>query len=537
MNYTQQDLQNLAKIISDPISWAEWLLRDPVSGEKFKANFVQKQILSRKERRVVLRVSRRTGKTISLTILALWAASVNKNYQVLIICPGDAHISELFEALRKYINATPEIKETVARDISSPNNQITFTNGSTIKGKTAGSSSSSDGVGLRGKGADLVLIDEAAYLKDGDFSAINPIIEGDKHRRSPVRTFAASTPKQDHNRFYQWCTEENNGWVQIHIPITENPDFTIEDIRSIKSLHTEREWALEYLCEFPDTGDNVFSPKDIDAAKTDYRYMDLNDPEIVRNYRRPSGARITFGVDWDTVQAGVNIAVLEAHVGVNKYREEVKKQFGEYIQLAAVSRIIALNELFNPDYIYVDQGYGQPQVEMLHKYGDENPNSGLKQKVIMVQFAQNIPIVDPVDGKKVNRQFKSLMLYYMCKAFESHIIQFDSEDKQFDKQLKEYKVIAAGANRISTTRRNEHIIDAVGLAMFGQMYHFDNPFKFEAAKEIVYVRPPKHIKSEKSIEREKEYFKEMNKVIHDKRVYNLYGRGNQSSKPFSRSSF
>ena len=47
----------------------------------------------------------------------------------------------------------------------------------------------------------------------------------------------------------------------------------------------------------------------------------------------------------------------------------------------AVNMIIQVNDLYKPSWIYVDRGYGDYQLERLHIYGDENPSSGLKNKV------------------------------------------------------------------------------------------------------------------------------------------------------------
>lgn len=53
----------------------------------------------------------------------------------------------------------------------------------------------------------------------------------------------------------------------------------------------------------------------------------------------------------------------------------------EYSYDAAVNLIIELNEIYNPSYIYCDAGSGEYQIERLHIYGDEHPQTGLKNKV------------------------------------------------------------------------------------------------------------------------------------------------------------
>lgn len=167
----KQDIQDLIEVFSSPLSWAEAFLHDPNTGNLFKANYVQRKILTAKGPWVVIRVPRRQGKSYSLSVLALWACLVHSNYKVLIIAPEEGQVSEFFEYVRNFLSVNPDIKAEVIENTKSPN-KIKFSNNSTISGKTTGASSNRQGVGLRGKGADLIVLDEAAYLREGDFRTV-----------------------------------------------------------------------------------------------------------------------------------------------------------------------------------------------------------------------------------------------------------------------------------------------------------------------------------------------------------------------------
>jgi len=528
---TEEELALLVPILESPLKWAEAFLKNPETGDPFVANYVEKQILGCDKDRVVIRVARRTGKSYSLSILAIWACMVHKYYNVVIFCPDDTKVTELFGVIDGFIDSTPVVNEAISESTKSPH-YIKFKNGSTIKGKTLGSSSKKEGVGARSLGAHLLILDEAAYMSDGDFSAINAIIAGDKYKDG-VRTFAASTPTEFHGVYYSMCKDDSGTWHEIHIPITENPDFTEEDValRKSLSLGSEREWILEYLAEFIDAGMNAFKNSDIDTAMTDYTYAN-------KGYAASSAYR-AMGVDWDKYQAGVNIVIVETVIGQSKYRiiyrEEVPRS--EYTLTMATERIIALNDSFKPDHIYVDRGYGEQAVEILKLYGKKNPGTKLQEKIKGFNFNENVDLVDPITGKGIKRQFKTTMLNVIFRLFEDKQFEFSQYDKQFEKQLRGYKIIGSGPNTIKTTRLNEHIIDACGLACYALHSNYKDDIKFIPTNMVYVTKPPKVVPSKSTIEKDKDLFSNMKSAFTDKRVYANMGRGSLSQKYPGRSKF
>jgi len=529
----QRNLLNLARILENPLLWAEAILKDPGSGENFVANHVERLILTAKEPRVVVRVHRRAGKSYSLSILALWACMVHHYYDVLIVCPRDDQVSELFETIESFINSTAALAESISEKTKSPH-LIKFKNGSTIKGKTTGSSSNGEAIGIKGKGANLVIIDEAAYLADGDFKTLTPIILGDKYKNKDgksVRTFAASTPNSQQGRYYSWCHDTTGEWREIHVSITDNPDYTEEERDLRRSLSTDIEWITEYLAEFLDSGINAFKNSDIDAAKSDRPYDSKGGNRM--------GVKRAMGVDWDKYQAGVNICIVEWTQGITNYRliyrEEVPR--GEYTLTHAVEKIIKLNEAFQPDHIYVDRGYGEQAVEQLKLYGKKNPSSRLHEKLRGFNFNENVESRDPIDGKTVKKQFKAVMLNTLFKLFEERNFQFWEHDRVFEKQLREYQVIGSGANSIKTTRKNEHIIDACGLACYALHSNYHDNVAFYPARESKSMPAPTVVPSVRTQKRNDVIFNSMQSAFTDKRVYNNIGRGRLSTKEPSRTMF
>lgn len=523
--------EKLAEIIASPLKWSEAFLKDPATGESFKANYLESRILSCTEKRIVVRAHRRGGKSYSMAILSLWAASTHKFYEVLIVCPDDGKVAELFETINKLIDSTPLLSDALQERTKNPH-LIKFRNGSSIKGRTTGTGGNSEGRALRGKGANFVIVDEAAYMKDGDFKALTPIILGDKYKTKDgqtVRAIVGSTPSEQKGRFYEWCTDTSGQWYHIHVPITENPDFTEEDIDERRSISTDIEFTCEYLAEFLEAGQTAFRAKDIENAKVDYHYLS-------RGTMRGSAYR-AMGVDWDKYQAGVNICIVEVVPGVNKYRliyrEEVPR--GEYTLTNAVKRVIALNQSFDPEFIYVDRGYGEQAVETLKLHGKDNPSSGLSTKVVGFNFNENVTINDPIDGKPVKKQFKSVLINTTLRLFEEGLIEFSSYDKVFEKQLKDYKIVGMGANSIQTTRRNEHIIDACGLACYAIYKNHQDKLQYVKASKSYVLPLPKIVPTKTTQRIEKELFKKMEGAIPDRSITRGFSRGRVGT--VTRSSF
>ena len=371
----------LLRIVEDPLFFAEAVLQEPYTGKPFQANYVQRLMFTalREHRRVALRVSRQTGKTYGLSVVSLWGVFRLPNQVVLIAAPSEAKVKVLFDNVDRFIESNPFLQQSLVRSHAKPHMERLFSNGSRIVGFTLGSSSKRKGESVRGQGGDVVIVDEAAFVTEDDWRAITPIIEGGLYRPNTVAV-VASTPYLPSGRFYEIFhnAELLRIWHRIHVPITENPDFA-DRVESIRASVTELEWVTEFLAEFPDAGAGVFRQSDIQRAASDYLY----------SLQRAVGP-VAIGVDWDKYQAGVNIAVCQYVTGTDSYeliyREEVPRT--QMVLSEGVKRIIEINEVLMQQRlvqaIYVDRGYGDMQIEMLHQEGVRRPWTNLHLSLIHI---------------------------------------------------------------------------------------------------------------------------------------------------------
>jgi len=453
----------LQRIVEDPLFFAEAVLIEPYTGKPFQANYVQRMLFTalRSHRRVALRVSRQTGKTYGLSVISLWGAFRFPNQTVLIAAPSESKVKVIFDNIDRFVENNPFLKQSLVRAHARPNMERVFSNGSRITGFTLGSSSNRKGESVRGQGGDVVIVDEAAFVTEEDWRAIVPIIEGGLYRPHTMAV-VASTPYLPSGRFYEifHSAEMARVWHCIHVPVTQNPDFA-DRVESIRASVTEMEWVTEFLAEFPDAGAGVFRQSDIQRGAVDYMY----------SLQRANGP-VAIGVDWDKYQAGVNIAVCQYVSSTDTfeliYREEVPRT--QTVLSEGVRRIIEINEVLQQhrlvQAIYVDRGYGDMQIEMLHQEGVRRPWTNLHRTVVGFNFSQPVEVKDPVTGQPVRKRFKDAILAFFQYLLETGRFRFPAYDDKLRRDLMGYHVVSMTSSGPRYTDRGDHVIDAICLALW-----------------------------------------------------------------------
>lgn len=489
------------ELISNPLKWAEAFLVTPNTSEPFKANHIESLILSSTHRFNVIRVHRRGGKSWALSTLAIYYAMTQRNTEILVICPDGSKVATIFDRIREFVAANDWIHPYRNEDRQNLPQKISFTNGSKITGFTTAAKSKGEALGLRSQGADIVLIDEAAYLGDGDWTAINPIITGDMYRRNKTRVFVASTPAHTRGRYYEMCKNPRmkKAWHEIFVPIDKNPSVTPEFYAEcVVMCPNEMDWNKEYLAEFPELGEGVFPKTLVDKSLRSYSYKDFLTLAEAQGQRGEKPPSRTIGVDWDKYNKdghGSTIAILES-IDPGRYRLIYKEEIDQsrFTLSNAVRRVIELNDLFQPEWIYIDRGYGDYQLEELHKYGRSFPKTGLFHKVVGVQFANSVECPLPGGGVEKKR-FKQAMVSLLRTWFERENIELPGDDHMLVKDLIEYHVKSQTEANIKYSEENDHSIAAIGLAAMAMHHRVKNPYASPPATRTYSVAAPVAIPS------------------------------------------
>ena len=166
---------------------------------------------------------------------------------------------------------------------------------------------------------------------------------------------------------------------------------------------------------------------------------------------------------------------------------EIPKSSFTYVN--AVNKIVELNDIYNFDWIAVDRGYGETQIELLHQYGVNNPRSGLADKVVGYQFGQKIEVRDPHTMTKDKKPLKPFMVNNSVVVFEKEKIILDPSDKLLIEQLESYRIKSISTTGVPTfTDENEHAVDALNLCLLIFEQKYGTLFKNVISSKIVSVK-------------------------------------------------
>lgn len=420
--------------------------------------------------RKVSRIGRRAGKTEAICIRMLHYAYINENVTVLVIAPYKNQVGLIFDKLDLMLGKSDSLKCSIKRNTKNPY-RLEFHNGSKILGFTSGTRTGSKSTGIRGQDAHMILIDEADYLSPSDFEVILAI----QASRPDVLIWASSTPTGKREMFWRFCTDSQLGYKEFHFPSSVSPSWSIQTERLERAQYSDAGYKHEFEAEFGDIAEGVFLRKFVDASVQNY---DLD------KVRRNPNSLYTMGVDWNTAGNGTCIIITEWNKEFNEgrgaFKVVLKKSITqeEFTQVRSCEEIIRLNGIWNPDHIYVDQGYGHTQIEMLRKYGIEHPKTGIANKVKGIYFGDKMEIRDPSTKQIVKKHMKPFIVNLAARRMEDgQIILPESEDIKSGLvgQIRDYMVIRTTAlGQPVYTDENDHAIVAWMLSILAAtMEHSD----------------------------------------------------------------
>jgi replicative DNA helicase len=443
--------QRQLHISRDPVVWAKQFL-----GAELRV--YQILILRDPGLRKVLRAGRRLGKTFSLAIMLLHYSYTHKDGRSLVIAPMKTQVELIYQEILRIASKNEVVTNSISRKVTSPQFMIQFSNGSTIRFFTSGMKSGGKSDVARGQEAHLIVLDEMDYMHADDLDALYAMLQKTAEDQPDKVMIGASTPTGRRERFWEWCRSPR--FTEFWFPSYCNPYFSKEQEEEFREQYSPSGYRHEIEADWGEDSEGVYPRKFVDRAfiSPSWDYT----PEITsaRSFH-------TIGVDWDKYGAGTNIVIVETCAenyedtrfrGKSRicYREEIPRS--EYTLTKAVDRIIELNRAFNPKHIYVDRGYGEVQVELLKKYGVENPYSGLRDKVKGISFGESIDVRDPYTKLMIKKEMKPFMVDNLRQFLEKERILIPESDEELYMQLISYVVIR-------TTQTGRPVFEAAGSAM------------------------------------------------------------------------
>ena len=445
------EYQRQIHIAKDPCIWAKQFL-------DAETRVYQTLILRDPALRKVLRAGRRLGKTFSMAIALLHYSYTHKDGRCLVIAPMKSHVELIYQEIVRLASKNEIVLNSITRKVTSPQFMIQFSNGSTIRFFTSGMRSGGKSDVARGQEAHVIVLDEMDYMHADDLDALYAMLQKTAEDQPDKVLIGASTPTGRRERFWEWCRSER--FKEFWFPSYCNPFFSKEQEDEFREQYSEIGYRHEIEADWGEDAEGVYPRKFVDKAFVDPGWDYRAEVTSARNF-------YTIGVDWDKYGAGTNIVVLEICSDSyeeerfrNKvkicYREEIQKS--EYTLTKAVQRIVELNSIFQPKHIYVDRGYGEVQVELLHKYGVENPASGLREKVKGISFSETIDIRDPYTKQIVKKEIKPYMVDNLRQYLEKEVLNISERDTEIYMQLISYVVLR-------TTQTGRPVFEAGGSAV------------------------------------------------------------------------
>jgi hypothetical protein len=442
--------QRQIHVAKDPCVWARQFL-------EAETRVYQTLILRDPSLRKVLRAGRRLGKTFSMAVYLLHYSYTHKDGRCLVIAPMKSHVELIYQEILRLASKNEIVMNSITRKVTSPQFMIQFTNGSTIRFFTSGMRSGGKSDVARGQEAHVIVLDEMDYMHADDLDALYAMLQKTAEDQPDKVLIGASTPTGRRERFWEWC--RSSRFKEFWFPSYCNPYFSKEQEDEFREQYSEIGYRHEIEADWGEDAEGVYPRRYVDKAFISPSWDYHAEITSARSF-------FTIGVDWDKYGAGTNIVILEVcseNYEEERFRNKVKVAYreeierSEYTLTKAVSRIVQLNDIFQPKHIYVDRGFGEVQVELLHKYGVENSSTGLKQKVKGVSFGETIELRDPYTKMPVKKEIKPYMVDNLRQYLEKEVLVAPEKDDELYLQLISYVVMR-------TTQTGRPVFEAGGSA-------------------------------------------------------------------------
>ena len=468
---TQEELDKVRQSV-DPYYWAEKnidIFQKDSEKRLFSYRWYQDIQIKCSSSKKAVRCGRRTGKSYGLSLDIFERMMNNPNYQVLVVTPFLSQAKELADTVRKLIRAVnPELGDwdsIVARSVTSPYQEIRFTNGSTFKAFTAGNDNAN---AVRGQGAHLIVIDEADFLSQEAFDSIMAILM-DKPNTEIICT---STPMGENIMFK---LSNSKDYKEFHFPSFVIPHYNDDMDQANRENLSINGYLQEIMALYSLDDRAVFQPDFINNAVNTNVSVPIYDVLSNRdNYI------VSLGCDWNADRVGTRICVLAYSKSEGKMfianMSNVRKE--GWTQVAAIEKIVDINRQYRPDYIYVDEGFGEANVQQLklialESYGKvpvNHPDLKLSE-IVPINFASTLELKDAITGEIRKKYFKNFIVETTKRALEKGVLALaDPVCESVIAQMRGYMIKSriVGGREVyepKTKELGDHDLDAFMLAL------------------------------------------------------------------------
>jgi predicted phage terminase large subunit-like protein len=223
------------KIPRDPVEFAKLL--------KIEPDPWQRDLLTSKEKRIILNCARQSGKSTIVAIRALHHALTNRGSLVLILSPTQRQSGLLFEKIVTFHKALGR------RDGSDVGSATTLR----LKNESRIESLPGSEPTIRGYSApSLVLIDEAAQVTEELYYAVTPMFA-----TSEGQLILLSTPRGRQGIFWHAWDQEPD-WKRVNVTADQCPRISKEFLDQQRRALPTAWFNQEFCCEFAQDDASIF---------------------------------------------------------------------------------------------------------------------------------------------------------------------------------------------------------------------------------------------------------------------------------------
>jgi len=206
----------------------------------------QEQVFNPNIRRGILNCCRQWGKSTVIAARAIHHALYNDDSLILILAPSERQSKEFVRKAKSFarkLGIKPRGDGDNTTSLQLPNNS-----------RLVGLPANKD-TGRGFSGVSLLLVDEASRVEDELFHAIMPATAA--HHDPTI--WLMSTPNGRRGFFYNNWINETSGYTRISVPATACPRIPTKFLDEQRAQLPKRDFNQEYLCEFHEPNDAIFS--------------------------------------------------------------------------------------------------------------------------------------------------------------------------------------------------------------------------------------------------------------------------------------
>ena len=204
----------------------------------------QAKVLRDGSKRVLVCGGRQVGKSLMAAVKSLHHALTHRDSTVLLVAPTHRQSRNLLSMVVRLVESSV-VEGSVRRRTGA---RIELSNGSRILALPSGRW----GHGIRGYSADLVILDEAAFIPEEVITrAVLPMLSA-----TDGTCWMLSTPWDRRHFFYRAYT--SRAWSVHRVPSSLNPRITRRFLEEQREMIGEERFRAEYLAEFVDDGGSYF---------------------------------------------------------------------------------------------------------------------------------------------------------------------------------------------------------------------------------------------------------------------------------------